>query len=59
MIFVRTLSLLLLLSAGVCFVAYIKTAKLIWRKRGLQLLMAFIVTALIFFSVLIAERVYY
>jgi hypothetical protein len=59
MIFIRTLSLLLLLSAGACFIVYIKTGKLPWRKRGLQLLIAFIVSALIFFGVLIAERLYY
>ncbi len=49
--------LLLLLIAGLgCFVLYIATGKTRWRARGLQLVKWTVIAGLVFFAVLVAER---
>jgi hypothetical protein len=58
MIFVRALSLLLLISSGMCFAIYAFTSQVLWRDRGVKLLKVFVVVALIFFGVLAAERLF-
>ena len=54
---VRALVLLLLLAALGCFVAYMLTGAVRWRRLGVRLVRWTVLAALAFFGVLIAERV--
>jgi hypothetical protein len=56
MVFVRVLAILLLVGAGVSFIAYIATGDPRWKRYGLLLLKIFLAAAAVFFGVLIAER---
>jgi hypothetical protein len=56
MVFVRVLSILLLVASGLSFVAYIFTGDPRWKHYGLLLLKIFLAAAAVFFGVLIAER---
>ena len=52
----RLLFGLLLLASAVCFAMYIGTRVPVWRTRGVRLLTWTLVAAVVFFGVLILER---
>lgn len=56
MLFVRSVVLLLLVAGGVCFAIYLATGRLRYRAIGLRLVKWTLVAGLVFFGVLIAER---
>jgi hypothetical protein len=47
---------LLLLASLVCFAMYIGTRQPVWRTRGVRLLSWTLVAAVVFFGVLVVER---
>ena len=57
MLLVRTLVLLLLVAAVLCFALYIATRQARWRQWGLVILKWTVLAGLAFFAVLILERV--
>ena len=57
MLLFRWLFLLMLISAGVCFVFYIGTSQQRYRRWGLLILKWAIIAAFGFFAVLILERI--
>lgn len=58
MLLLRTAILLLLLVAGAYFALYIGTGQLRYRRSGLIILTGTLVAALVFFGMLILERVF-
>lgn len=48
---------LLLLASVACFAAYIGTRQPVWRRRGVAVLKWTLVAAVIFFGVLVLQRV--
>jgi hypothetical protein len=56
MVLLRTVVLVMLTAGVLCFGAYIVTGGLRWRMLGLRIVRWTVVTALVFFAVLIAER---
>jgi hypothetical protein len=57
MLLFRILLLLMLVGAGVCFAFFITTNNLRFRRWGMQLLKYTLLTALVFFGVLILSRI--
>ena len=57
MLLFRILLLLMLVGAGVCFAFFIATHNLRFRRWGMQLLKYTLLTALVFFGVLILSRI--
>ena len=57
MLLFRILLLLMLVGAGVCFAFFIATNNLRFRRWGMQLLKYALLTALVFFGVLILSRI--
>jgi hypothetical protein len=57
MLLFRILLLLMLVGAGVCFAFFIATNNLRFRRWGMQLLKYTLLTALVFFGVLILSRI--
>ena len=57
MLLFRILLLLMLVGAGVCFAFFIATNNLRFRLWGMQLLKYALLTALVFFGVLILSRI--
>ncbi|MFM8901749.1 MAG: hypothetical protein ACKOF9_17685 [Burkholderiales bacterium] len=57
MLLFRTLVLLLLVAAVLCFALYIATRNPRWRQWGLVILKWTVIAGLAFFAVLILERV--
>jgi hypothetical protein len=57
MLLFRTLVLLLLVAAVLCFALYIATRQLRWRQWGLVILKWTVIAGLAFFAVLVLERV--
>ena len=57
MLLFRILLLLMLVGAGVCFAFFIATNHLRFRLWGMQLLKYTLLTALVFFGVLILSRI--
>ena len=57
MMLFRILLLLMLVGAGVCFAFFIATNNLRFRRWGMQLLKYTLLTALVFFGVLILSRI--
>jgi hypothetical protein len=57
MLLFRALLLLMLIGAGVCFAFFIATNNLRFRRWGMQLLKYTLLTALVFFGVLILSRI--
>lgn len=57
MLLFRTVVLLLLVAAVLCFAMYIATRNLRWRQWGLVILKWTVIAGLAFFAVLILERV--
>ena len=57
MLLFRILLLLMLVGAGVCFAFFIATNNLRFRRWGMQLLKYTLLTALVFFGVLILGRI--
>jgi hypothetical protein len=57
MLLFRTLVLLLLVAAVLCFALYIATREKRWRQWGLVILKWTVIAGLAFFAVLVLERV--
>ena len=57
MLLFLTLMFLMLLGAGVCFAFFIATSNLRFRRWGIQLLKYALLTALVFFGILILSRI--
>ena len=57
MLVVRTIVLLLVTPAVLCFAMYIGTSEKVWRDRGLIIVKWTVLAALAFFAVLILERI--
>jgi hypothetical protein len=57
MLLFRALLFLMLVGAGVCFAFFIATNNLRFRRWGMQLLQYTLLTALVFFGVLILSRI--
>jgi hypothetical protein len=56
LIILRALFGLMLVASAACFVAYGATRSTVWRGRGMTLLLWTLGCALVFFGVLIVER---
>jgi hypothetical protein len=57
MLLFRALLFLMLVGAGVCFAFFIATNNLRFRRWGMQLLQYTLLTALVFFGILILSRI--
>lgn len=56
MVIARLVVGLLLLAGIFCFAMYIGTGQLVWRQRGLRIVKWTVAAGLVFFAVLILER---
>jgi hypothetical protein len=56
MILARWIVLMLAAAAAVCFAAYVATSDKSWLRRGLRIVKLTVVAGLLFFAVLILER---